>query len=56
MGRRRSRRDWVVSGSYIASVIVALQVRESLGLSWYIFGAYWVASSAVLVIYYRVTR
>jgi hypothetical protein len=56
MHRRRSRRDWVVRGTYIASVIVATEVRGALGLSWYVLAAYLAASTALLVIYYRVTR
>lgn len=57
MAYRRTRRDWVVSLGYVASVIIALQVRDALGTSWYAFAAFYVAvSAAVGVYYYRVTR
>jgi fatty acid desaturase len=53
---RRSRRDWVVSALYIASVIAATEFTSAFGLRWYILAAYLVASAAVIVGYYRVTR
>jgi fatty acid desaturase len=54
--RRRSRRDWVVSAPYIASVIVSTELTSAFGPPWYILAAYFVASAAVIAGYYRVTR
>ena len=54
--RRRTRRDWIVSALYIASVIVATELTSASGLRWYILAAYFVASAAAIVGYYRVTR
>jgi hypothetical protein len=54
---RRTRRDWVLSLTYVAVVIIALQVRDAVGISWYAFAAFYVVvSAAVGIYYYRVTR
>jgi hypothetical protein len=45
-----------VSLVYIASVISAIQLTDGIGASWYAFGAFYVAVTAALVVYYRATR
>jgi len=45
-----------VSGAYIASVIVATELTNALGLGWYVLAGYFVAASAAIIAYYRLTR
>jgi hypothetical protein len=46
----------MVSAVYIASVIIALETRNALEASWFIFAGFVVAVSVALIVYYRPTR
>jgi hypothetical protein len=54
--RRGTRRDWIVSALYIASIILATELTSAFGLHSYVLAAYFVTSAAAIVGYYRVTR
>jgi len=54
--RHRSRTDWIVSGSCIASVIVATELTSALDLRWYVLAGYLVAATTAIIGYYGLTR
>lgn len=54
--RHRSRTDWIVGGSYIASVIVATELTSALDLRWYVLVGYLVAATTAIIGYYGLTR
>lgn len=51
--RRRTRRDWVVSLVYVASVIAVTELADAFDLRWFVVVPFYLLATAATFAYYR---